>query len=142
MEIIQKNEAFERIDGKMRFSYVQIFAQQDGILYSGKWPKGQESPNTLEELQELKRVPTKPEDRGPEIKTSQSAVFVKTLSRLVYIDENLEKRISREVETYEILRKNPYPNIAVYYGCNKSHDRVSGLCFKRYTSTLLEAVNP
>jgi serine/threonine protein kinase len=140
MEIIQKNEAFKRIDGKMRFSYVQIFAQQDGILYSGKWPNRQESPNTLEELQELKPVPT--EDRGPEIKTAWSAVFIKTPSLLAYVDGNLEKRISREVETCETLRKNPHPNIAVYYGCNKSHDRVSGLCFKRYTSTLLEAVNP
>ena len=97
MEIIQKNEAFKRIDGKMRFSYVQIFARRDGVLYSGKWPNRHKSPNTLEELQELKRIPT--DDRGPEVKTAWSAVFVKTPSLLAYVDGNLEKRISREVET-------------------------------------------
>ncbi|KAL6228605.1 hypothetical protein BDW75DRAFT_246562 [Aspergillus navahoensis] len=140
MEIIQKNEAFKQIDGEMRFSYVQIFARRGGILYSGKWPKRHEPPTTLEELQELKQIPT--EDRGPEIRTTWSAVYVKTPSLLAYVDGNLEKRVSREVETCEILRKNPHPNIATYYGCNESHGRVSGLCFKRYTSTLLEAVNP
>ncbi|KAI2795234.1 hypothetical protein POX_a01839 [Penicillium oxalicum] len=140
MEIIQNNEAFKRIDGQMRFSYVQIFARRDGILYSGKWPNRHESPNTLEKLQELKRIPI--EDRGPEIKTTWSAVFLKTPSLPAYIDGNLEKRISREVETCEILRKNPHPNIAAYYGYNESHGRVSGLCFKRYQTTLLEAVNP
>ncbi|KAE8152810.1 kinase-like protein [Aspergillus avenaceus] len=140
MEIIQKNEAFKRIDGKMRFSYVQIFARWDGALYSGKWPNRHESPSTLEELQDLKQIPT--EDRGPEVKTTWSAVFVKTPSLLAYVDGNLEKRISREVEICEILQKKPHPNIATYYGLNESHGRVSGLCFKRYTSTLLEAVNP
>ncbi|KAJ5364404.1 uncharacterized protein N7496_010117 [Penicillium cataractarum] len=141
MEIIQKNEAFKRIDnGQLRFSYVQIFARRDGVLYSGKWLNRQESPNTLEELQELKRITI--EDRGPEVKTTWSAVFVKTPSLLAYADGNLEKRISREVETCEILRENPHPNIATYYGCNENNGRVSGLCFRRYKSTLLEAVNP
>jgi serine/threonine protein kinase len=140
MEVVQKYEAFKRIDGMMRFSYVQIFAQRDGMLYSGKWPNRRDSPTTLEELQELEQIPT--EDRGPEMKKNWSAVFVKTPSLLAYIDGDLEKRITREVETCEILRKNPHPNIATYYGCNQDHGRVSGLCFKRYTSTLLQAVNP
>jgi hypothetical protein len=52
---------------------------------------------------------------------------MKTPSLLVYVDGNLEKRVSREVETYEILRKNPHLNIATYYGYNESHGRVSGL---------------
>lgn len=61
MEILQKNEAFKKIDGEMKFSHVQVFVRQDGILYSGEWA---------------------------------------------------------------------------------NHGRVSGLCFKQYTSTLLETVNP
>lgn len=140
MDIIQKNEAFKRIDGKMKFSYVQTFVRQDGILYSGKWTNRLDSPKKLEDLQEVKRIPT--EDRGPEVNTSWSAVYVKTPSLLAYVDGNLEKQITREVETCEILRKNPHPNIATYYGYMETHGRVSGLCFKRYTSTLLEVVNP
>ncbi|KAJ5550361.1 hypothetical protein N7535_001702 [Penicillium sp. DV-2018c] len=140
MEVIQKNEAFRRIDGKMKFSYVQVFVRQGGILYSGKWTNRLNSPKTLDDLQELKEIPT--EDRGPEVKTAWSAIYVKTPSLLAYIDGNLEKQIAREVETCEILRKNPHPNIATYYGYKDTRGRVSGLCFRRYTSTLLEAVNP
>lgn len=140
MEIVQKNEAFKRIDGKMKFSYVQVFVQQDGILYSGKWSNRLDSPKTLDDLQEVKQIPT--EDRGPEVNDTWSAVYIKTPSLLAYIDGNLDKQIAREVEICEILRKNPHPNIATYYGHKESRGRVLGLCFKRYTSTLLEVVNP
>ncbi|KAL4926589.1 putative Rho-associated protein kinase [Aspergillus undulatus] len=140
MEVVQKNEAFNRIDGKMRFSYVQVFVLQDGILYTGKWMNRLDLPKTLEDLQEVQQIPT--EDRGPETSTAWSAVYVKTPSLLAYINGNLEKQIAREVETCEILRKHPHPNIATYYGYNETHGRVSGLCFKRYTSTLLETANP
>ncbi|OJI96617.1 hypothetical protein ASPVEDRAFT_36015 [Aspergillus versicolor CBS 583.65] len=139
MEVIQKNEAFKRIDGQMKFSYVQIFVRQDGLLYSGKWTNRLELPKSMEDLDEVKRIPT--EGRGPEVNPAWSAVYIKTPSLLAYVDGNLEKRIAREVETCEILRKNPHPNIAAYYGYQETHGRVSGLCFKRYKSTLLETVN-
>jgi serine/threonine protein kinase len=76
------------------------------------------------------------------VKPAWSAIYVKTPSLLAYIDENHEKQIAREVETCEILLKNPHPNIATYYGYKATHGPVSGQCFRRYTSTLLEAVNP
>ena len=142
MEVVQKNEAFKRIDGEMKFSYVRIFVRQDGTLYSGKWPNRLDLPKTLEDLQEVKRIPT--EDRGPAVDSTStwSAVYVKTPSLLAYIDGDLEKQITREIETCELLRKNSHPNIATYYGYQETRGRVSGLCFKRYTFTLLEAVNP
>ena len=107
------------IDGKMKFSYVQTFVRQDGILYSGKWMNQLDSPKTLEDLQEVKQIPT--EDRGPEVNTSWPVVYVKTPSLLVYVDGNLEKQMTREVEICEILRKNPHPNIATYYGYRETH---------------------
>ncbi|RJE22006.1 Phosphotransferase enzyme family [Aspergillus sclerotialis] len=140
MEIMQTHEAFKKTDGRMKFTYTQIFAKQDGILYSGKWTDRFNLPKTLEDLQEIKQIPT--EDRGPKMKITWLAVYVKTPSLLAYINGNLENQIAREIDTCEILRKNPHPNIATYYGCKETHGRVSGLCFKRYTSTLLEAVNP
>lgn len=140
MEVVQKNEAFKKIDGKMRFSYVRVFAQQDGLLYSGKWPHRSGSPKVLDDLQEVEQIST--EDRGPEANATWSAVYVKTPSLLAYIDGKLDEQIAREVEMCEILRKNPHPNIATYYGYQETHGRVSGLCFKRYKSTLLETVNP
>ena len=140
MEIIQKNEAFKKIDGKMQFSYVHIFIRQDGILYSGKWSNRFETPKTLEDIQESRQIPT--EDRGPEVKPTWSAVYIKTPSLLSYAKNNIEKQVALEVEACEILRKNPHPNIATYYGYSEKNGRVSGLCFKRYKCTLLEAVNP
>ena len=140
MEILQKNEAFKKVDGKMQFSYVHVFVQQGGSLYYGKWTERFDLPQTLEDLQEVRRIPT--EGRGPKVKTSWSAVYVKTPSLLAYVNGNLEKQIAREIEACEIIQKNPHPNIATYYGYNETHGRVSGLCFKRYTSTLVEAVNP
>ncbi|EHA28287.1 hypothetical protein ASPNIDRAFT_43403 [Aspergillus niger ATCC 1015] len=140
MEVVQKNETFKKIDGKMKFSYVEVFVRQDGILYSGKWTDRFQSPKTLEDLDEVKQIQTA--DRGPEVKASWSAVYVKTPSLLAYVNGDLEKQITREVETCEILLRHPHPNIATYYGYMETNGRVSGLCFKRYTSTLLEAVNP
>lgn len=140
MEVVQKNEAFRKIEGKMKFAYVECFVRQDGILYSGKWTNRFESPKTLHDLDEVKQIPTA--DRGPEVKASWSAVYVKTPSLLAYVNGDLEKQIAREVEACEILRKHSHPNIATYYGFMETNGRVSGLCFQRYTSTLLEAVNP
>ncbi|GAQ43606.1 hypothetical protein AtubIFM55763_010592 [Aspergillus tubingensis] len=140
MEIVQKNEAFRKIGGKMKFAYVECFVRQEGILYSGKWTNRFESPKTLHDLDEVNQIPTA--DRGPKVKATWSAVYVKTPSLLAYVNGDLEKQITREVETCEILRKHPHPNIATYYGFMETNGRVSGLCFERYTSTLLEAVNP
>ncbi|CDM38535.1 unnamed protein product [Penicillium roqueforti FM164] len=67
---------------------------------------------------------------------------MKTASLLTYIDRNLKKQIAREVETYKILCKNPHPNIATYHSYKDTRGQVSRLYFRRYTLTLLKAVNP
>ncbi|KAL2866153.1 uncharacterized protein BJX67DRAFT_372803 [Aspergillus lucknowensis] len=89
MEVIQKNEAFKRIDGKIKFSYIQIF--------------------TLEDLQEIKRILTK--DRGPEVNTTWLVVYIKTPSLLAYINGNLEKQITREVAFLSSARELVKENI-------------------------------
>lgn len=66
-------------------------------------------------------------------------MYVQTPSLLAYVDGNLDKRISRGCE---ILRKKPHANIMAYYSYIESHGQVSGLYFKRYTSTLLRGFNP
>lgn len=146
MEIVQSNEAFKKIDGKFQFVYVQIIARQDNVLYSAKWMDRENDPQDLSQLLDIQRVET--EDRGPEVRqtwtvVSQLDCYVKTPSLFAYTGRSdLEKQMLREVEACEVLRKQPHPNIAFYYGCQVTRGRVSGLCFKRYTSTLLEKVNP
>ncbi|KAL3440048.1 hypothetical protein BJX65DRAFT_300736 [Aspergillus insuetus] len=99
MEVVQKNEAFKRINGRMKFSYAQVL--QDGILYTGTWTNRSDSLKTLEDLQE------KP-------------------SLLAYINGILKSKSLAKLKTCEILHKNPYSNITTYYGYNKTHSQVSG----------------
>lgn len=148
MEIVQSNEAFKTIEGKFQFAYVCYFVRQNGVLYHGKWKHRFSAPDTLEDLEEVEQVKT--EDRGPEVRPEWSIysgsppeVHVKTPSLFAYLEGvDIENKIRREVEACEILKQNPHPNIAVYCGCQVTHGRISGLCFKKYTSTLLEKVNP
>lgn len=140
MEVIQKTESFKIVNGKPEFSYVRLFVRQDGVLYTGKWSNRFDLPKALEDLRDIDEVLT--ENRGPEVDSTWSGVYMKSPDLLAYINPNLETQIAREVETCEILRKSPHPNIASYYGCQETHGRVSALCFKRYKSSLLEAVNP
>ncbi|PGH00764.1 hypothetical protein AJ79_08102 [Helicocarpus griseus UAMH5409] len=148
MEIVQSNEAFKTIDGKFQFAYVKIFVRQDNILYSAKWMDRKNKPHDMSQLQDVRRVET--QNRGLEVHPSWTiapqpldSYYIKTPSLLAYATESdLEKQILREVETCELLRKHPHRNIAFYYGCQVTRNRVSGLCFKRYTSTLQENVNP
>ncbi|KAE8146927.1 kinase-like protein [Aspergillus avenaceus] len=140
MEVIQIDEAWERIECKIKFSYVRVFVRQDGILYTGKWNNRLNPPTMLKHLQELRQVST--EDWGPKVKETWSGVYVKTPSLVAYVDRNLENQITREIKTCQILRENPHPSIAIYYSFTESDGRVSGLCFRRYVSTLLETVNP
>jgi serine/threonine protein kinase len=149
MEVVQEAESFKMKHGKLEFSYVRLFVQQDGVLYTGKWWDRFLAPKALEDLHDIKEVPTK--DRGPvvdptwsaaEVDLTSSAIYLKTPGLLAYINPNLETQIAREIGICEILRKNPHPNITTYYGYQETNSRVSALCFKRYKCSLLEAVNP
>ncbi|KAF2111941.1 hypothetical protein BDV96DRAFT_462894, partial [Lophiotrema nucula] len=50
--------------------------------------------------------------------------------------------VEREIETCEILRCNPHPNIAEYQGVTHDEwDRITGVCFDRYPMDLHTFVN-
>ncbi|KAE8357034.1 kinase-like protein [Aspergillus coremiiformis] len=141
MKVVQVNEAFKTVGRKFKFSYVQYFVQQDGALYHGKWHDRHQAPEALEQLDEVRQIQT--EDRGPAIRSTWSLIYIKKPNLLTFASGlDLETLILNEVAVCEILRENPHPNIASYYGCEETRGLVSGLCFKRYVSTLLQKVNP
>jgi len=142
MEIIQQKESFKfnEAAGRLMFSYLSVFAKQDGKLYYGKWRERFGKPETLDDLQEIKEVAT--EDVGPELKTTWSGVHVKTPHLFTLLKPNVDQKIAREVEACEIIRKNPHPNIATYYGITEANGKVSGICFKRYVDNLHLTFNP
>lgn len=140
MKAVQSNEAFKRIDGCMRFSYVNYYVQRDGALYRGKWKDRHQTPQTLDQLDEIQQIQT--EDRGPMIDSTWSLTHVKKPSLESYLNPDLEGQLRREITVCELLRQHPHPNIAAYYGCQETRGRVSGLCPKRYRTTLLEKYMP
>lgn len=140
MKAVQSNEAFKRIDGCMRFSYVNYYVQQDGALYRGKWKDRHQTPQTLDQLDEIQQIQT--EDRGPVIDSTWSLTHVNKPSLESYLNPDLEGQLRREITVCELLRQHQHPNIAAYYGCQETRGRVSGLCLKRYRTMLLEKYMP
>ncbi|KAH6621615.1 kinase-like domain-containing protein [Chaetomium sp. MPI-SDFR-AT-0129] len=146
MEIIQSEEAFKLAGNKLEFDCVKGIVRHNESVYFGKWKDRTRSPLDLSELYDVKRVET--DDRGPKVQLSWTVVleqscYIKTPSLLDYAGTpDLERRIFREVETCEILRSHPHPNIASYYGCLETRGRVSSICFKKYVTTLAGKVNP
>ena len=146
MDIVQSNEAFKTVGGKFQFQYVAVIVRYNGSLYTAKWAHRTQQPSEFSQLDDIKPIIT--EDRGPIVETAwqigpADGCYFKTPSLSAYTSNvDLEGRISREIETCEILRKNPHRNIASYLGCREIRGRVSGLCFKHYKSTLLDRVNP
>ncbi|KAM0224777.1 hypothetical protein ACHAQD_001571 [Fusarium lateritium] len=51
---------------------------------------------------------------------------------------NFKELILAEANTGEILRQNPHPNIAKYWGCEVIEGTIRGLCYGRYAMTLYE----
>ena len=132
---------------KLEFDCVRGIVRYNSIVYIGKWQDRRRFPLTLSELYDVKRVET--DGRGPQVQpwmvrvASKQSCYIKTPSLFDFAGApDLERRIHREVEVCEILRKHPHPNVASYRGCLETQGRVSGLCFKRYASTLASRVTP
>ncbi|KAF2659039.1 kinase-like protein [Lophiostoma macrostomum CBS 122681] len=70
----------------------------------------------------------------------RSARWLGCLSGIV--DGNTIAKLSmREIRVCELLKDNPHPNVAVYYGVCTDTARVVGLCFKKYDGTLQDVVD-
>lgn len=148
MEIVKTSEGFKKVDGRYKFAYLNLILRKDGELYFAKGPYRQ--PNLcLPELYDLEPLQT--EERGPRVQLTWTILlpdanphyYNKTPDLWCYKDvTDLEQLILREVEVCEILKLHPHPNIAVYGGCRTKNGRVSSICYKSYTSTLQQKVNP
>ncbi|KAI3394969.1 hypothetical protein diail_2027 [Diaporthe ilicicola] len=147
MEIISHAETFKLVDDELRFHCVKGVVRLNGLLYYAKWQDRFKLPTKSSELHGFEEIYT--EDRGPLIKpawtvtTPEQHHYIKTPDILSFCDgSDLEGLITREIETCELLRLHPHPNISPYFGCTELRGRVSGLCFKKHQQTLLEKLNP
>jgi serine/threonine protein kinase len=53
---------------------------------------------------------------------------------------SFKELVLAEANACEILRMNPHPNIAKYWGCEVVDGTIRGLCFSKYTMTLSQRV--
>lgn len=147
MEIVSSQEAFKLIDNVLQFKCIKGVVRVDGLLYRAEWSNRSKLPTKTSEMDILQEICT--EDRGPLIKPAWTVTipeqhhYVKTPNIHSYYEvSDLEGLITREIETCELLKRHPHPNICLYFGCTELRGRVSGLCFKKYQQTLLENLNP
>ncbi|EGR49374.1 uncharacterized protein TRIREDRAFT_106487 [Trichoderma reesei QM6a] len=145
MEIIDSFEVLKKIDGKFDM-YVKVIVRQGGEYYIGKWRDRKHLPDDFSQLEDVRIIPTK--DRGPAMNpqwtTAQSEgdFYVKKPSLQDHVDPELENRVEHEIKMCELIKRDPHPNLASYYGCVVKEGKVMGICFKKYQRTLLETVNP
>ncbi|KAJ5427476.1 hypothetical protein N7491_007918 [Penicillium cf. griseofulvum] len=145
MEILAESTIYQTVDGKDKFFRKSYFVRQDGITYYSSWKDQSSKPTDISQFEKLTIIKT--HDRGPKIQetwavVSQEEYYLKAPVINEFINPDLEHTIQCELEIWEILRRNPHPNIATYYGCREENGRATGLCFKRYKETLFNKANP
>lgn len=148
MEICESSEAFVEEDGDLVFSHTKIILRrQDRYFYATTNRRLQPSAIELDGL-ELLEIPVHSvwPKFHPEFTLAPEPIppdcYVKQPSLLHYGDTtaslNLGDQLLNEAGVCEILRKHPHRNIAQYLGCIVDGGRIKGLCFLKYSMTLLE----
>jgi len=73
-----------------------------------------------------------------------SEIHIKKLRSSAYINapERVAARTIKDLKNCQMLMQHPHPNVLPYLGCLVEDGRVTGLCFKKASKTLMEMVNP
>jgi len=145
MKIISASQLFKpSSDGNLLFSHTQIIYRSEGRFYSAKSPYRKHSAGPLEDIRiippEAYQPILPPHSR---IVCSNDATFTKT-PNLSGFDgsDNLAYQVLQELKTCEAILDCPHINLATFYGCTITDNRIAGLCFKWYPESLMTFVNP
>ncbi|KAJ5186626.1 hypothetical protein N7449_011390 [Penicillium cf. viridicatum] len=157
LDILEMNEAFEDINGCFGFAGTCVVYRTNSQLYHGML-KARCYPSTIVnpvDLTNIRQIPlsaysplyatelTRAHDPLPK----DTHVKRPRLISYDWISKSpqpsaIAESILAEVKVCELLTQCPHPNIAIYYGCQVSGDRITGLCFTKYSHTLMKEVNP
>lgn len=151
LEICEVNEAFEEKDGDLIFSHTKIVGRKcDGYFYAVT--NRRYCSKSEIDLAGLEAIPIPPLHIWPPFPKEftqapdpiPQSYYIKKPSLINYGDSgepfSVRQLLANEAEVCEILRTSPHPNVAKYYGCIVHDGRITGLCFARYGSNLLETV--
>ena len=140
-------EAVTTKDGRAQFKFTFVcFIDDDDIAYFGQTRVSRFclTPKVLQEC--LKRIPD--ENIYPQV-SADIINFSSSVTRSLYIKrpdlkswddfegtDFLLKLFLGEVETFELLCRNPHLNIVRYHGCTVNRGRITGIVLDRHPMTL------
>ncbi|OAL51398.1 hypothetical protein IQ07DRAFT_679653 [Pyrenochaeta sp. DS3sAY3a] len=144
-KILQTTQIFKLTSQSPDFAYTWVLFEKDGAPFKAKCLK--RGSVDMDNLVDIQRIPLDsfcPTIR-PEcsIATSPETSYAKTPNLIAFDGGNdLAKLVLQELATCEIIRKRPHRNLADFHGCKVLNDRIVGLCFKRYATSLQDKLNP
>lgn len=153
MDVIQFSEYFGDENDDVTFQYTQVIFQHDNQIYHGLSKKRYGSKldindHDLYDTTQISVEELKPKFENTFTKACDYSKPVKWYIKrqcLSHYDPSYPDRLKyqtlQEVKICEILRANSHPNIAVYHGCEVMGGQITGLCFTKYSQTLMEKVN-
>ncbi|KAH9216565.1 hypothetical protein DL95DRAFT_424507 [Leptodontidium sp. 2 PMI_412] len=164
MEVVEHAQRFAEIDGDYQFSdTVVIYRSRKGIYHGTSKSRWMTAPRDIMsselELSNTVLIPTAAycplfehskhtrydlPIQSP-VEADVHCYFMKKPSLLSYdpaSPTDISERVLREIETCEVLKRNPHPNIARYLGCHVQDGRIIAICYDRYSDTLMHMVNP
>jgi serine/threonine protein kinase len=152
MEVVESSEAFEDFEGELVFSHTKIILRrQSEFFYALTKQRCHHAADFDLSTIECKPIPLsqiKPLFPAAFTRVTEQMLvncYVKRPSLMYYGDTEASSNpgalLLQEAGVCEFLRSHPHPNIAKYLGCLVEEDRIEGLCFVRYGSSLLHMVN-
>ncbi|KND89403.1 Mitogen-activated protein kinase 8 [Tolypocladium ophioglossoides CBS 100239] len=156
--VIETNEAFEEVDGTFQFTGTLVVYRAGNDVYHAISKARYSAPSEIRGEHRNYNLlipvsayspPCRPEfTRAPDPLPCNTH-WIKT-PRLISYDRlhqgpqpnYIADSVLTEVEVCEVLKRNPHSNIARYLGCQVSDGRITGICFAKYSSTLMQTVNP
>ncbi|KAI1462871.1 kinase-like domain-containing protein [Annulohypoxylon moriforme] len=149
MNILASNEVWKEAGKEFVFDHIRVILRKGDHFYFAQ-QKDRYSPINLSKLN-VQEVPKEhlsaPLPRGltPAPEPLPEHAYTK-LPNLLSCGEsplstNFCALLLQEAEVYELLHRNPHPNIAQYYGCVVQGGKFRGICLKRYPTTLEQVVS-
>jgi hypothetical protein len=150
MEVIDLKRTFDEVDGKLKFYRNTLILQnEDAYFYAYTYERFQKWDEIRIDELDILRIPK--EDIYPPFSPTFALApdplplncFIKGPDLLGYrpnapVGKRPSDILSREISICEALKEHPHINIAQYLGCRVKDDRVTGLVFVKYSTTLAE----
>lgn len=157
LEVLETREAYEEEGGEYRFvGTLIVYRDGDGFYHAISKARGSARPELIMDLVTSKTpIPTaayRPRflstlTRAPDPLPHDT--YIKRPSLISYdrVRESappncIADDLLVEVQVYEVLRRNPHPNIARSLGCRTLGDEIDGICLPGYETALMAEVHP